>query len=232
MGDPGGIPVNKSQDHQDEDRYARKGWFQRSLEMWNPFWTMAGGAGAIIVALLTFVLVSHPTPGTASLDRPAVPPSSTSSTASSGPMSAGQIANDAIGDTVTASRHSGATVKSATCYQDSVGQSGGGATTAECDLTYSDGAVFRATVTDDDGNTTFEEEYQENLSPNEIANYSVGDTVTSGIDTGATVVSAICGTPELSSTGWSSASCDLDLSNGSTLDATVEDNGIRNEFQY
>jgi hypothetical protein len=111
-----------------------------------------------------------------------------------------------------------------------VGQSGDGATSAQCDLTYSDGAVFRATVKDDDGSASFSEQYQENLSESDIANYAVGDNVTSGINTGATVSSATCFTAQLSSNGWTYATCDLSLSDGAVIRATVADNGIRSVF--
>jgi hypothetical protein len=203
------------------------------------FWTslpgILTGIAAILAAVGTIVgLVlshgpSHSVISTSSTTPAAVVSSAQASLSST---SAGQIANDVTGDTVNASRHSGASVTSATCYQSSVGQSGNGVTYAECDLTYSDGAVFRATVTDKDGNTSFQEQYQENLTAADIAGYAVGDIVTSGFNTGATVSSATCFTAELSSNGWTYATCDLDLSNGAVLDdATVADNGIRSEFQ-
>jgi hypothetical protein len=42
-----------------------KGWFQRSLERWSPFWIMVAGVSGVAVVLLTVVLVSkviHPSP--------------------------------------------------------------------------------------------------------------------------------------------------------------------------
>ena len=159
-------------------------------------------------------------------------PSPTAPTVSS-PLSAAQIANDVTGDTVgSLSRHSGATVSSASCYPSSVVQSGDGASSAECDLTYSDGAIFRAAVTDDGPNNSFQEQYQENLSAGNMANDLVGATVTSGIHTGATVSSVTCYTAQLSDTGWTDGSCDLDLSDDTVVSATVEDNGIKVSFQF
>ena len=113
-----------------------------------------------------------------------------------------------------------------------MGQSGDGTTYAECDLTYSDGAVFRAAVKDDGTNTSFQEQYQENLSPSDIATYAVGDNVTSGADAGATVSSGACSTSQLSNNGWTYATCVLNLSNGAVVGATVADNGIKSVFQY
>lgn len=109
--------------------------------------------------------------------------------------------------------------------------SGNGTAYAECDLTYSDGAVFRSAVTDDDGNASSQEQYQENLSAIDIANYAVGDNVTSGINAGATVTSATCYSAQLENNDWTYATCQLYLSDGATLNATVEDNGIHSEFQ-
>lgn len=202
---------------------------------------MVAGICAVVVALLTFVLVaqaSHPNPApslsanNSGPTSPNTPLSTTSTSTSPGPISASQIASDVTGETVNDSRHSGATVASATCYQNSVGQSGNGTAYAECDLTYSDGAVFRSAVTDTDGNASSQEQYQGNLSASNIANYAVGDTVTSGINEGATVTSATCGTAQFdSSNGWTYAVCGLDLSDGAFLNATVADNGIRSAFQ-
>jgi hypothetical protein len=205
---------------------------------------MVAGVCAIVVALLTFVLVaqaghSNPEPTTSptspsaslSATRPSASPGATSPSASAGPISASQIASAVTGNTVNESRHSGATVASATCYQDSVAQSGNGASYAECDLRYSDGSVFRSTVTVDDGKASSQEQYQENLSASDIANYAVGDTVNTGANEGATVTSAICSTSQLESNDWTYATCRLDLSDGAVVNATVEDNGIRSEFQ-
>jgi hypothetical protein len=110
--------------------------------------------------------------------------------------------------------------------------SGNGTAYADCDFTYSDGAVFRSAVTDNDGKASSQEQYQENLSASDIANYAVGDNVTSGINTGATVTSDTCYSAQLENNDWTYASCELYLSDGAALHATVEDNGIRNEFQY
>ena len=108
-----------------------------------------------------------------------------------------------------------------------MGQSGDGTTYAECDLTYSDGAVFSAAVQDDGTSTSFQEQYQENLSMNDIADYAAGDDVTTGTHAGATVSSATCYTAQLSGNGWTYAVCDLNLSDGSVIRATVADNGIK-----
>ena len=226
MGGSGGNTVNYSQDRQNKDQDRKKGWFQRSLEFWTPFWIMVAGVCAIVLALLTFVLVAQ-----ASKPSPGPSASPTSPSLSPTPISASHIANDVTGNTVNVSRHSGATVTSATCYQNSVGQSGNGTAYAECDLTYSDGAVFHSTVTDDDGHASSQQQYQENLSASDIANYAVGDTVTSGINTSATVTSATCYTAQLQNSGWTYATCNLYLSDGALIDAIVEDNGIRSEFQ-
>lgn len=240
-----GETVDKEQDHQKKDQDREKGWFQRSLDFWTPFWIMVAGVCAVVVVLLTFVLVaqaSHPltvttantasptpSPGTTS---PTPSPSTASPTSSPGTTSASQIASDVTGNTVNSPRHSGATVTSATCYQSSVGMSGNGTAYADCDVTYSDGAVFRSAVTDNDGKASSQEQYQENLSASDIANYAVGDNVTSGINTGATVTSDTCYSAQLENNDWTYASCELYLSDGAALHATVEDNGIRNEFQY
>ena len=112
-----------------------------------------------------------------------------------------------------------------------MGMSGNGTAYAECDLTYSDGAVFRSAVTDDDGNASSQEQYQENLSAIDIANYAVGDNVTSGINAGATVTSATCYSAQLENNDWTYATCQLYLSDGAALNATVEDNGIHSQFQ-
>jgi hypothetical protein len=217
--------VNTSQDQQNKGQDRQKGWFQRALDFWTPFWIMVAGVCAIVVVVLTLVLVAetgHPTPL----------PSPTSPGAQTSPTTASEIASDVTGDTVNSSRHSGATVTSATCYQNSLGISGNGTAHAECDLTYSDGAVFRSAVTDNDGSASSQEQYQENLSGSNIANYAVGDNATSGIDSGATVTSATCGSAQLESNDWTYATCQLDLSNGAVINATVEDNGIRSDFQY
>jgi hypothetical protein len=230
----GQTPMNNGQGH-------RKGWFQRSLEFWSPFWIMVAGLCAVASVVLTLALVGLTTPTKviqSSSDhnvspRPSPPPSSPSSPSNtpSSPPSASQIANDVTDETVNDTRHSGATVSSATCYPASVSQSAAGTAYAECDVAYSDGADFRVYVTDNDGNASFQEQYQENLSPDDIADYAVGDVVTSGSDTGATVSSATCYTAQLSSNGWTYADCDLDLSNDAEISATVEDNGIRSGFQ-
>ena len=235
---------NEDQGRRNEDQGRRKGWFQRSLEFWSPFWIMVAGVCAIVVALLSFVLVAEaskpqtiadihstsPSPSP-SPTSPSPSPSPTSPSPSPSPTSASQIATDVTGDTVNASRHSGATVTSATCFQNSVSLSGNGTAYAECDLTYSDGAVFRSAVTDDGGDASSQEQYQENLSASDIANYAVGDIATSGINTGATVTSATCYTAQLESNNWTYATCSLYLSNGAVINATVEDDGIKNEFQ-
>jgi hypothetical protein len=240
-----GETVDKEQDHQKKDQDREKGWFQRSLDFWSPFWIMVAGVSAVVVVLLTSVLVaqaSHPpTVTTANTTSPTPSPSTTSPTPSPstasptpspGTASPSQIASDVTGNTVNSPRHSGATVTSATCYQSSVGVSGNGTAYANCDLTYSDGAVFRSAVTDNDGKASSQEQYQENLSASDIANYAVGDNVTSGSNTGATVTSVTCYSAQLENNDWTYASCELYLSNGAALHATVEDNGIRNEFQY
>jgi len=226
---------NEDQDRKNEDQDPQKGWFQRSLESWSYFWIMVAGVCAVVVVLLTVVLVAQaskpdpgPTPGPTS---PSPSPGPTSPSPSPGATSASQIASDVTGNTVDTGRHSGATVTSATCYQDSLGESGNGTAYADCDLTYSDGAVFRAVVTDRNGSASSQAQYQENLSASDVANYAVGDTVNTGINTGATVTSATCYTAQLESSDWTYATCQLDLSNGADIDATVEDNGLRSEFQ-
>jgi hypothetical protein len=190
---------------------------------------MVAGICAIVVALLTLVLVAEASKSSMISEIHLTSPGSPDPSPT--PLSATQIANDVTGDIVDADRHSGATVTSATCYQDSVSQSGNGTANAECDLTYSDGAVFRSAVTDDGGRASFEEQYQENLTAGDIANYAVGDTETYGINTGSTVTSATCYSAQLQSNGWTYGKCDLDLSNGAVIYATVQDNGIRSEFQ-
>jgi hypothetical protein len=201
------------------------------------FWTVVTGLVAVITLVVTLVTLRHgpdgntlsPSPSDTS---PSVTPSTPiPSSSATSPIAASQIASDVTGNTVNASRHSGATVTSATCYQNSVAQSGNGTTYAECDLTYSDGAVFRSAVTDDNGKASSQEQYQENLSASGIANYAVGDTVTSGINAGATVTSATCYTAQLETNDWTYATCNLNLSNGVAINATVEDNGIKSEFQ-
>ena len=134
------------------------------------FWTVVSGLVAVITLVVTLAtLRSGPGPGpggpSPSSTSPSVTPSTpTPSSSATSPISASQIADDVTGNTVNALRHSGATVVSATCYQNSVAQSGNGKSYAECDLTYSDGAVFRSAVTDDDGKASSKEHYQENLS--------------------------------------------------------------------
>ena len=119
--------MNYSQDRRNKDQGRKKGWFQRSLEFWSPFWIIVAGVCAIVLALLTFVLVAQ-----ASKPSSSPSPGPTSPNLSPTPISASQIANDVTGNTVNVSRHSGATVTSATCYQNSVGQSGNGTAYAEC----------------------------------------------------------------------------------------------------
>jgi hypothetical protein len=233
VGGSGGNTVSISQDRKNEDKKQEKGWLRRSLEFWTPFWIMVAGICAIIVALLTFVLVEeHNNTSAASKIYHSNAGHSSTPPAPPSPLTASQIAGDVTGDIVDAPRYSGATVTSATCYQDSVRQSGDGTAYAECDLTYSDGAVFRSAVTDEGGRASFQEQYQENLTTSDIADYVVGDVAASGIDTGATVTSATCYTAQLENNDWTYATCGLDLSNGAFIYATVMDNGIRNEFRY
>jgi len=160
------------------------------------------------------------------------PPGSNGNADQPTPLSASQIANDVRGDTVTSGRHSGATVSSATCYPNSVRQSGNGTTYAECDLTYSDSAVFRASVKDDGTKNRFQGEYQENLSASNIAKDVAGESVTHGTHVGATISSATCYMAHLSNNGWTYATCDLNLSDGAAVRAAVEDNGLSNWFQF
>jgi hypothetical protein len=87
-------------------------------------------------------------------------------------------------------------------------------------------------VTDNGTNNSFQEQYQENLSTGGMENDLIGATVTSGIHTDATISSATCYTAQLSDTGWTDGSCDLDLSDGAVVSATVEDNGIKASFQF
>ena len=44
-------------------------------------------------------------------------------------------------------------------------------------------------------------------------------------------MSATCYTVQLEGNDWTYATCSLYLSNGAVINATVEDNGIRSEFQ-
>src|SRR5262249_19865851 len=98
MGASGGNTVSADKD-------GRKGWFQRSLEFWSPFWIMVAGICAVVVVLLTVVLVAETSkPSTASEHPPSPtspnPPSPTSPNPAPSPTSASQIANDVTGNTV------------------------------------------------------------------------------------------------------------------------------------
>jgi hypothetical protein len=56
----------------------------------------------------------------------------------------------------------------------SVRQNADGTTQAECDATLSDGVILRGAASDNGKGTTFDNQYQENLSASSIANAAYG----------------------------------------------------------
>lgn len=119
----------------------------------------------------------------------------------------------------------GTGVSSATCDQGSVQADADGSDQAECDVTLVNGDIMRASVTDGNGDTTIQNQYQENLSATEIANSLVG---LYGTITESTVVKATC-TPssiQLEADGTTDAECYLYMANGDSFPAAVTYNGV------
>jgi hypothetical protein len=150
-------------------------------------------------------------------------PSSPSSTPATPPipLTAAQIAQDTVGRTAT----NGSTVTTAHCSQGSVQLYAGGSTQADCDLTFSNNVVLRASVTVyGDGSTTWSGMYQENLTAADVEEALVGRPTTGGWS----VISATCyqSTLQKEPDGSTQVECVLTLGNNTSYETTVTYNGI------
>ena len=155
---------------------------------------------------------------------PSPSPTSQSPSPSPSELSAGQIADDTIGEVETGGVNNGSTVTNASCYQDTVRQDADGTTYAECDITLSNGAILRAAVSDKGSRTTSSNQYQENLSARDIANAVYGRQATDGL----TVTASTCyaNTMQTENNGYTQIKCNLTFSNGNTYYDTVTYNGL------
>lgn len=167
--------------------------------------------------------VANTSPAPAS-SSPIPSPASPFPSPSTPELSAGQIAQDVVGGQETSGVNSGATVTNAACYQDTVSQNAEGTTQAECDLTLSNGVILRAAVTDIGTTTSWNDQYQENLTASNIANAVYGRQATDGL----TITASTCygSTLQLESSGYTRIQCNLTFSNGETYYDTVTDNGL------
>jgi hypothetical protein len=141
--------------------------------------------------------------------------------ASRTPLTAVQIAQDITGDKAT----NGSTVRTAHCSLGSVQLFTNGSAQADCDLTFSNDAVMRASVTVySNGSTTWNNQYQENLTAADFENVLVGRQTISDGD----VVSATCyqSTLQKESDGYTQVECVLTLGNNTSHETTVTYNGI------
>jgi hypothetical protein len=95
---------------------------------------------------------------------------------------------------------------------------------AECDLTLSTLATYRASVTDNGNGTTFDFQYQENISVGEIQQAVIGLEAQNG----STVSASTCysDTMQTTSNGSTQIQCALTFTNNMTYNATVTDNGL------
>ena len=156
-----------------------------------------------------------PSPSSPSPSSPSPTPA-----ASRTPLTAAQIAQDVIGDEAT----NGSTVRTAHCSPGSVQLFTNGSAQADCDLTFSNNVVMRASVTVySNGSTTWNDQYQENLTAADFEKVLVGlQTISDG-----NVVSATCyqSTLEKESDGYTQVECVLTLENISH-ETTVTYNGI------
>ena len=156
---------------------------------------------------------------------PSPSPTSPSPSPSPSELSAGQIADDMIGEVETGGAvNNGRTVTNASCYQDTVRQDADGTTQAECDVTLSNGVILRATVSDNGNGATSYNQYQENLSASDIANAVYGVQATDGL----TVTASTCyaNTMQIGNGGYTQVKCNLTFSNGNTYYDTVTYNGL------
>jgi hypothetical protein len=167
--------------------------------------------------------VANTSPAPAS-SSPISNPTSPAPNTSTPELSAGQIAHDVVGGQETRGINSGATVTNASCYQDTVSQNADGATQAECDLTLSNGVILHAAVTDIGTTTSWNDQYQENLTAGDIANAVYGLRATDGL----MITASTCygSTLQLESSGYTQVQCNLTFSNGETYYDTVTDNGL------
>jgi len=150
-------------------------------------------------------------------------PSSPSSTPATSPtpLTAAQIAQDVVGRTAM----NGSTVTSAHCGQGSVQLYADGSTQADCDLTFSNNVVLRASVTVySDGSTTWNGMYQENLTAADVEKVLAGRQTAGGW----AVISATCyqSTLRKEPDGSTQVECVLTLGNNTSYETTVTYNGI------
>lgn len=151
------------------------------------------------------------------------PPSSPSSTpiTTPTPLTAAQIEQDAVGLTAK----NGSTVTVAYCRPGSVQLYADGSTQADCDLTFSNNVVLRASVTVySDGSRTYDGKYQENLTAADVEKIMAGQQTAGGW----AVVSATCyqSTLQKESNGSTQVECVLTLANNTSSQTTVTYNGI------
>ena len=119
----------------------------------------------------------------------------------------------------------GSTVTVARCSQGSVQQYAGGSTQAECDLTFSNNVILRASVTVySGGSRNYDGQYQENLTAADVEKIMAGQKTASGW----TVISATCyqSTLQKESNGSTQVECILTLANNTSYQTTVTYNGI------
>jgi hypothetical protein len=147
-------------------------------------------------------------------------PSSATPAVSRAPLTAAQIAQDVAGDEAT----NGSTVRTARCSPGSVQLFTNGSAQAHCDLTFSNDVVMRASViVYSNGSTTWNNQYQENLTAADFEKALVGlQTISDG-----DVVSATCYQSTLvkESDGYTQVECVLTLENTSH-ETTVTYTGI------
>lgn len=136
------------------------------------------------------------------------------------PLTTAQVAQDVTGDKAT----DGSTVRTAYCSPGSVQLFTNGSAQADCDLTFSNYVVMRASVTVySNGSTTWNDQYQENLTAADFEKALVGRQTISDGD----VVSATCyqSTLQKKSDGYTQVECVLTLESKS-YETTVTYNGI------
>ncbi len=119
----------------------------------------------------------------------------------------------------------GSTVTTAHCSPGSVQLFADGSTQADCDLTFSNNVVLRASVTVySNGSTTWNGKYQENLTAADFEKVLAGRQTAGGW----AVISATCyqSTLQKDPDGSTQVECLLTLGNNTSYETTVTYNGI------
>lgn len=180
-------------------------------------------ASSSATATATSSATATATAGQSASTQASRPPSSASPTpvTISTPLTAAQIEQDAIGLT----EKNGSTVAAARCSPTSVQQYADGSTQADCDLTFSNNVVLRASVTVySNGSRTYDAKYQENLTAADVENIMAGQPTAGGW----AVVSAVCyqSTLKKEPNGSTQVECVLTLANNTSYETTVTYNGV------